>query len=1415
MSADPTIKERIKDGDQRFTRDGSEAANSTTPSGVPISVEVSAPPTVIEEAALQSVPGDGYFSAHPAASEQQAGGLHAGSLISPNAQHSSSVSPSDITAIGQVQAPDALWTLQPPERPVLQTTTSDLTIRGVDSAPVTSAPSSAPALASSVQRRPAFPNQSYAALHYQQYPPPHPPPILKQRSSHPGQIFTFAHALASSHQSGARTVGNSPAVTPGPGLFQPQPSPPLPSEWETPGTPGTYASPFLHFTQRVPPKETHVADVDVDPISGRKLINQYEIIDELGRGTHGKVKLGRDLNNDSYDNYVAIKIVERFSRRRKLGKLGNTEDKVKKEVAILKQARHPNVVALLEVIDDPSRKKVYIVLEWVERGEIQWRAKAPKEVAMVEARRYAREKIGKKDERSEAEALAVVTEAQKRLSRQKRRQQRAFHRMRRETANDPEVWSIEMMGEDTSDVSDDDKMSRVSSESYNSKLIVDNARRSSRAPSPLPPQAEEVTTPISATAEQYLSLTSEPRTMSPTTTKQNYGDYNWTGLEGTMYGAYVPSAAEQSRVPSAHNSIHSLGSRPNSKMNSDSPSQLAADVLDSELNPELAYVPVMTMQQIRVAFRDTLLGLQYLHYQGIIHRDIKPPNLLATKDHRVKISDFGVSYLGRPLHEGEQGEDVSEHETQDLGDEAKELAKTVGTPAFYAPELCITEVMNDPLPITKAIDVWALGITLFCMLFARTPYVDSEFVVMRQIADEEIYIPRQRLRPVDAKPRSRPSSHGRAFPALTSGRRQELDLVYEDIGDELHDLLKRLLTKDPRQRISLEEVRHHAWVVADLPEKVAWLEETDPSRQNQGKKIEVSKEDVNAAVVPLQWVDRVKSVYKKVGEKLGFGGGGGGKSTGRGRTQSNVGLGNGGSPAASNASSSTNVSRDGRRHSLRDDTGIVTALKASREGEHPLSRSVAASPEFDRSNADFDNEDARPEWGLSATEQVEHGSPSRPSTLERANTIMATGGSLRTVRQADFRMSGHEDSPPPSPGLPDTPTTIDSPGSVGRGWGSGMARRILRTVRERSTGRSVDARASSSDRGSVGSVDRHGEPSLAVSQTNVAGLVNPPATFDHFTSPSAPSSAQNSPGASRPLSLVSLPSGDRLSPSAAEPGMLSRVSSADSVSSIGRRAILHLSNLGRSPVQSSSRIPPESSVEEWNRAQDEHIRKLVRENEEELPLQSQFDNRTCPPSPDDQRAKRDASRRMSELDISNPASSHETSPTAHSSQLPPPLVSSTSDFGSAVSISMSNPSIPSVISEASSVDPMDRMPPRASEEKNDLMSSDDTINPKPKYQEEPSDEGYAADDPDVVLDSDNEGDYDSSSDSDGGLVMRRKSAGKAPSVISGDGKEQVASSLSARAKKSSRSGSSNTMKKIRTRDSEDEPRRPSLGLSES
>ncbi|CAK4009601.1 Serine threonine- kinase ssp1 [Lecanosticta acicola] len=1329
------------------------------------------------------------------------------------------VSTSDATAEGQIQLAGAHSSLPitapaVPGRPPPHTTQSSLSIESSTSTSTITLSNLPLPQRPAFPQYPQYPNQAHSALHSQQYPPYYLPQGIR-RPQQPHQISTFASAIASLHSSGVRTAHNSPAVTPGNGLFSPVGPPSAPAPESSDGS-GTYASPFLHFTHTHVPKETHVADVDVDPVSGRKLINHYEIIDELGRGTHGKVKLGRDLTSSKEaPTYVAIKIVERFSKRRKLGRLGTTEDKVKKEVAILKKARHPNVVALLEVIDDPSRKKVYIVLEWVERGEINWRTKGPKEIGMIESRRYEREKKeleGTSDEQRFAVDAVILTEAQKRLARQKRRQAKAYRLLKKGAIDNPEAWSIEMAGDTESEDSEGDRLSRISSltgpPSDVGKLSVDAFdRRPSRTPSPLHPSIENAHT------GSFLSLTEEPQQMSsprdddqtsfPRRTSSAYS--SMTGLEGTMNGAN-DIQSQTSRVAS----LNSLTSSRGSIEQLEQLHRRAIEDLDSYLDAELEYVPVMTMEQIRVAFRDTLLGLQYLHYQGIVHRDIKPPNLLATIDNRVKISDFGVSYLGKPVRDGEPGEDVSEAEAQDLDDEAKELAKTVGTPAFYAPELCISESTGeDPPPVTKAIDVWALGVTLFCMLFARTPFVEDQFVVMRQIADEEIYLPRKRLQPVDTKPKSRPGSHGRAFPPLTSGRRHELDLVYEEISDELHDLLKRLLTKDPRKRITLEEVRHHPWLLADLPNKIKWLEDTDPSRQAEGKKIEVSKEDVNTAVVPLNLVERMRSGLKKVFEKTGIT---------RTRGQSNASASKDASPVPSAGSSSTTISQDGPGKSFRGDESVFIALQLSRDGGHPLSNSVAASPELDRREKYFD--DIVPKKCGSGDDLAR--ATSRPSPPYRANTVASSAGSMRTVKQSDFRgeylnsFAEAKDSPPPSPGLPGTPHAILSPGGSGLGGLLGGTGRLMKSVRERSVHRTTSGRGRSSDRGSVASSDPHAEASLAVSQATAAGHMHQP---DSLREPSNPS-ARNSPSSSRPQSFSS----ESQHLNRVEPGLLSRIGSSNSIASIGRHVGEVFRNASR--TRSASRRPVESSAEDLKRADEERVRKLVRQHQDVMESQRgspanvfdfsvPFDGRDCPASPDDMRAKRGNSRVPSVAATSNPETPSEgISPTNQTGQLPPALVSSSSDLGSAVSISISNPSIPSVLSEASSYDPDEGIDDTYSKTMAD-PPSDDTLSPgeQARYTEENDDEGYTPDQ-ETALESGQDDEYADSSDSDGGLVMsRRKSNAKLALAIGGDThKERRGTGLSARSKKSSRSGSNNTMKKVRTRESGDGRR--SLEISE-
>ncbi|GMF06095.1 unnamed protein product [Ambrosiozyma monospora] len=176
----------------------------------------------------------------------------------------------------------------------------------------------------------------------------------------------------------------------------------------------------------------------------------------------------------------------------------------------------------------------------------------------------------------------------------------------------------------------------------------------------------------------------------------------------------------------------------------------------------------------RHVFREVVVGLEYLHKQGIIHRDIKPSNLLVSKDNVVKISDFGISFAANLL----DSEDADVIAANGI-----ELAKTAGTPAFLAPELCRTESVGPEVKVTHKIDIWALGVTLYCLLFGDLPfYAESEFALFDAINHNDFFIPDTTKWKIAA-----------SIPKF------QLNMAV--------DLLEGLLQKDPVKRIDIPDIK--------------------------------------------------------------------------------------------------------------------------------------------------------------------------------------------------------------------------------------------------------------------------------------------------------------------------------------------------------------------------------------------------------------------------------------------------------------------------------------------------------------------------------------------------------------------------------------------------------------------------------
>ncbi|HKB00978.1 MAG TPA: protein kinase [Gemmataceae bacterium] len=111
--------------------------------------------------------------------------------------------------------------------------------------------------------------------------------------------------------------------------------------------------------------------------------------------------------------------------------------------------------------------------------------------------------------------------------------------------------------------------------------------------------------------------------------------------------------------------------------------------------------------------RQAALGLQHAHEQGMVHRDVKPQNLMLTPGGRVKILDFGLARFAREaappddtLPDGPTGPDSLTC-----------TGSVLGTPDFIAPEQA-----RDSSTVDGRADVYSLGCTLYYLLTARVPF---------------------------------------------------------------------------------------------------------------------------------------------------------------------------------------------------------------------------------------------------------------------------------------------------------------------------------------------------------------------------------------------------------------------------------------------------------------------------------------------------------------------------------------------------------------------------------------------------------------------------------------------------------------------------------------------------------------------
>ncbi len=117
----------------------------------------------------------------------------------------------------------------------------------------------------------------------------------------------------------------------------------------------------------------------------------------------------------------------------------------------------------------------------------------------------------------------------------------------------------------------------------------------------------------------------------------------------------------------------------------------------------------LAVEQALPLFRQICAGLAYAHDRGIIHRDIKPPNIMLLQGSQlaVKIVDFGIAKLNI---DGQPGQGLTRP------------GEVFGSPLYMSPEQCLG------LPIDHRTDIYSTGITFFEALTGRAPFIGRSAV---------------------------------------------------------------------------------------------------------------------------------------------------------------------------------------------------------------------------------------------------------------------------------------------------------------------------------------------------------------------------------------------------------------------------------------------------------------------------------------------------------------------------------------------------------------------------------------------------------------------------------------------------------------------------------------------------------------
>ncbi|KAJ2915454.1 hypothetical protein MD484_g4944, partial [Candolleomyces efflorescens] len=210
--------------------------------------------------------------------------------------------------------------------------------------------------------------------------------------------------------------------------------------------------------------------------------------------------------------------------------------------------------------------------------------------------------------------------------------------------------------------------------------------------------------------------------------------------------------------------------------------------MEADLHQIIKSGQVLTNEHVQYFLYQILRGMKFIHSAGVIHRDLKPGNLLVNADCELKICDFGLS----------RGYDAAPDEN------ATRLTEYVATRWYRAPEIMLAFPRYN-----TAIDVWSIGCILAELLLGKPLFKGKDYVDQLNKILDVLGSPEERIIKKIGSDRAQAYVRSLPFKKTIPFRR-----IFPTVDSQALDVMTKMLAFDPSDRLDVYQALEHPWLAA-------------------------------------------------------------------------------------------------------------------------------------------------------------------------------------------------------------------------------------------------------------------------------------------------------------------------------------------------------------------------------------------------------------------------------------------------------------------------------------------------------------------------------------------------------------------------------------------------------------------------